>query len=161
MPCAPPKATAQLWPNLLHHLHLHPCLRKRLKRCKCNKIKYHIRISKKIYFFFQMNTVGFTIHPTWWYLKPAEIWWLLCVLYTVVQRLQMPTRGEGQWKLTFYCAEKKATLATGRKFWQEQFLWKGRTGRGHPFCFACTPQNTPTQGFPPTPHGCSPHPQYK
>lgn len=32
-------------------------------------------------------------------------------------------------KLTFYCAGKKATLATGRKFWQEQFFfWKGEKG---------------------------------
>lgn len=61
----------------------------------------------------------------------------------------MPTRGKEQWKKsTFYCAGRKATLATGRKFWQEQFVRKGRRGRGHGFCLASTPQ-TPTRSLPP------------
>lgn len=61
----------------------------------------------------------------------------------------MPTRGKEQWKKsTFYCAGRKATLATGRKFWQEQFVRKGRRGRGHGFCLASTSQ-TPTRSLPP------------
>lgn len=61
----------------------------------------------------------------------------------------MPTRGKEQWKKsTFYCAGRKATLATGRKFWQEQFVQKGRRGRGHGFCLASTSQ-TPTRSLPP------------
>lgn len=61
----------------------------------------------------------------------------------------MPTRGKEQWKKsTFYCAGRKATLATGRKFWQEQFVQKGKRGRGHGFCLASTSQ-TPTRSLPP------------
>jgi len=59
--------------------------------------------------------------------------------------------------LTFYCAGKKATLATGRKFWQEQFVWKGRTGRGHRFCLASTSGNTPTRTRLPSPPPAAAH----
>lgn len=57
--------------------------------------------------------------------------------------------------------ERKQTLATGRKFWQEQFVWRGRKGRGHRFCLASTSQSTPHMGlfffYPLPPHMVAAH----